>query len=99
MQMSMAALTALALSSRARSEFFPGCSVVFSGSCPVAHSLESPGLRPQIRAGAALGAAYKTSGIRYSDVELRADRWNHMGKLIIFFFQFFSLGICESAGA
>ncbi|VCX37038.1 unnamed protein product [Gulo gulo] len=32
-------------------------------------------------------------------VALRADRWSHMGKLIIVFFFFFFLGICESAGA
>lgn len=68
-----------------------GCSAVCFGSCPVAHGLESPGLLPQIRAGAVPGAANKTNkapGIRYSGVELRADRWNHMGKLIIFFFSF-----------
>lgn len=56
------------------------------------HGLESPGFLPQIRAGAALGAAYITSKaprIRYSGVELRADRWNHRGKLIIFFSVFF----------
>lgn len=102
MQMSVAALAVRVLSQRHIK--LPGCSVSSLAPAPWrTHSLERPGFLLQIRAGAAPGAAYLTSKaprIRCSRVvELGADRWNHMGKLIIFFSSFFPLGICESAGA
>lgn len=95
MQMSMAALIPLALPQS------PGCFAGCPGSCPMAHGFENLGFLPQSRAGTEPGAANitnKAPGIHYSGVELRANRWNRMSKLIIFFFSFF-LGICESAGA
>lgn len=74
MQMSVTALSALALSQ----------------SCIQIPWLASfPHIRGRGIARRSLHNQQSPWGIRYSGVELRADRWNHMGKLIIFFPQLF----------
>lgn len=86
--MSMAALIPLALPE----SHISGGYAVFPGSCPMAHGFESLGFLPQSRVRAAPGTANitnKAPGILYSGVELRVNRWNHMGKLIIFSSSFF----------